>query len=111
MFTHFDKNYIAGLCEKANLFHRALENYSDIEQGFCSNMNKEEQVEIRTAIIQGNLEELSRLVKPYNINAPMQLCGLWLHNNYGTYGIFSRVCQVHGNQYNWDFRYPSEKKN
>jgi clathrin heavy chain len=31
MFTHFDKNYIAGLCEKANLFHRALENYSDIE--------------------------------------------------------------------------------
>jgi heme/copper-type cytochrome/quinol oxidase subunit 2 len=74
-------------------------------------MNKEEQVEIRTAIIQGNLEELSRLVKPYNINAPMQLCGLWLHNNYGTYGIFSRVCQVHGNQYNWDFRYPSEKKN
>lgn len=31
MFTYYDKKYIAQLCEKASLFHRALENYADIE--------------------------------------------------------------------------------
>ena len=30
MFTHYDRNYIAGLCEKAGLYQRALEHYSDI---------------------------------------------------------------------------------
>ena len=30
MFTHYDKVYIANLCEKAGLFQRALEHYTDI---------------------------------------------------------------------------------
>ncbi|KAI9221518.1 hypothetical protein BC828DRAFT_404854 [Blastocladiella britannica] len=30
MFTHYDKAHIAGLCEKAGLFQRALEHYTDI---------------------------------------------------------------------------------
>ncbi|KAJ3294084.1 hypothetical protein HK104_003936 [Borealophlyctis nickersoniae] len=30
MFTHYDRAYIAGLCEKAGLYQRALEHYTDI---------------------------------------------------------------------------------
>ncbi|RKO96471.1 hypothetical protein CAUPRSCDRAFT_4164, partial [Caulochytrium protostelioides] len=30
MFTHYDRAYIAGLCEKASLYQRALEHYTDI---------------------------------------------------------------------------------
>ncbi|KAJ3329008.1 hypothetical protein HDU76_008837 [Blyttiomyces sp. JEL0837] len=30
MFTHYDRAYIASLCEKAGLFQRALEHYTDI---------------------------------------------------------------------------------
>lgn len=30
MFTHYDKNYIANLCEKAGLHQRALEHFTDI---------------------------------------------------------------------------------
>ncbi|KAJ3382198.1 hypothetical protein HDU84_004560 [Entophlyctis sp. JEL0112] len=30
MFSHYDRNYIAGLCEKAGLYQRALEHYTDI---------------------------------------------------------------------------------
>ncbi|ORZ32352.1 clathrin D6 coat with Auxilin J-domain [Catenaria anguillulae PL171] len=30
MFSHYDKAHIAGLCEKAGLFQRALEHYTDI---------------------------------------------------------------------------------
>ncbi|KAI9094637.1 hypothetical protein DFS34DRAFT_628550 [Phlyctochytrium arcticum] len=30
MFTHYDRSYIASLCEKAGLFQRALEHYTDI---------------------------------------------------------------------------------
>ncbi|KAI8917358.1 hypothetical protein BC831DRAFT_485343 [Entophlyctis helioformis] len=30
MFTHYDRAYIANLCEKAGLFQRALEHYTDI---------------------------------------------------------------------------------
>eukprot|EP01084_Bolivina_argentea_P182522 315078_1 len=28
--THYDRNYIAGLCESAQLYHRAMEHYEDI---------------------------------------------------------------------------------
>ena len=31
MFTYYDRNHIAQLCEKAGLFQRALEHYTDIE--------------------------------------------------------------------------------
>eukprot|EP00941_MAST-03F_sp_MAST-3F-sp1_P002042 g2042.t1 len=31
MFSHYDKNHIAQLCERAHLFQRALEHYTDIE--------------------------------------------------------------------------------
>jgi clathrin heavy chain len=30
MFTHYDRNRIATLCEKAGLYQRALEHYTDI---------------------------------------------------------------------------------
>ena len=30
MFTHYDKAYIATLCENAGLYQRALEHYTDI---------------------------------------------------------------------------------
>lgn len=30
MFTHYDRPYIASLCEKAGLFQRALEHYTDV---------------------------------------------------------------------------------
>ncbi|OAJ39008.1 hypothetical protein, variant [Batrachochytrium dendrobatidis JEL423] len=30
MFTHYDRSYIANLCEKAGLYQRALEHYTDI---------------------------------------------------------------------------------
>ena len=36
MFTHYDRQYIAKLCEGAGLSQRALEHYTDVEKAIAS---------------------------------------------------------------------------
>eukprot|EP01134_Creolimax_fragrantissima_P001261 CFRG1261T1 len=79
MFTHYDRNYVATLCENAGLFQRALEHYTDIFDikraivhthllnpefliNFFGTLSVEDSMECLKAMLTSNLRQNLQLV-------------------------------------------------